>query len=76
VILVHIPFIGKGLFGVDIFFVISGLIICYISSLLAASVIAITACFLLAIASIRMGGADFERIPAVALHKTSPPSFR
>lgn len=33
VILVHIPFIGKGAFGVDIFFVISGFIICYISSL-------------------------------------------
>ena len=32
-ILVHIPFIVKGAFGVDIFFVISGFIICYISSL-------------------------------------------
>jgi peptidoglycan/LPS O-acetylase OafA/YrhL len=41
-------------FGVDIFLVISGFIICYISSLLLASVIAITACFLLAIASFRM----------------------
>lgn len=33
VILVHIPFVGRGAFGVDIFFVISGFIICYISSL-------------------------------------------
>ena len=33
VILVHIPFVGRGTFGVDIFFVISGFIICYISSL-------------------------------------------
>jgi exopolysaccharide production protein ExoZ len=33
VILIHIPFIAKGGFGVDIFFVISGFIICYISAL-------------------------------------------
>ena len=32
VILVHIPYIGKGAFGVDIFFVISGFIMCYISA--------------------------------------------
>jgi exopolysaccharide production protein ExoZ len=33
VILVHIPFVAKGTFGVDIFFVISGFIICYISAM-------------------------------------------
>jgi len=33
VVLYHIPFIGRGAFGVDVFFVISGFIICYISSL-------------------------------------------
>ena len=32
VILVHISFISKGSFGVDIFFVISGFIMCYISA--------------------------------------------
>ncbi len=33
VVLYHISFIGKGAFGVDVFFVISGFIICHISAL-------------------------------------------
>src|ERR1700733_2659779 len=33
VIFAHVPFINRGGFGVNIFFVISGFIICYISSL-------------------------------------------